>query len=88
MSKLNQLLLSLKAAVENSDATEFKRVIEALHCFPEAESSVVIQLVNALAEMYPFVNWEDDLTEIEPQPQWILAREHPTFYSLSREQAI
>ena len=30
MSRLNQLLIALKAAVENIDSTEFKRVIELL----------------------------------------------------------
>jgi len=74
MSTLNELLLALKAAVENSDTTEFSRVVEALHRFPEDERGVVVQLINAFTEMYPYINWEDDIAEIEPQPRWILDR--------------
>lgn len=87
MSTLNELLLALKAAVENSDATEFSRVIEALHHFPQEEKGVVVQLINALTERYPYVNWEDDIAATEPQPRWILDR-LPTHHKIELESGL
>jgi len=87
MSTLNQLLLALKAAVENGDTTEFSRVIVALHHFPVEERGVVIQLINALTERYPYVNWEDDIAETEPQPCWLLNR-LPTKHKIELEEGL